>query len=80
MAWCGSGMMPLKPFHSKDSSTLISASYDETIRFWNTATGDCLNILRPDRIYEGMNIQRATGLSNGQKAVLKQLGAVEANR
>jgi WD40 repeat protein len=64
-------------FHPKDGSTLISASYDETIRFWNTATGDCLKILRPDRIYEGMNIQGATGLSEGQKAVLKQLGAVE---
>lgn len=64
-------------FHPKDSSILISASYDETIRFWDTATGDCLKILRPDRLYEGMNIQGATGLSSGQKAVLKQLGAVE---
>jgi WD40 repeat protein len=64
-------------FHPKDSSSLISASYDETIRFWNIATGECLRILRPDRIYEGMNIQRVTGLSAGQKAVLKQLGAVE---
>jgi len=46
---------------------------------WNIETGECLKILHPARLYEGMNIQAATGLSNGQKAVLKQLGAVEAN-
>lgn len=67
-------------FHPKDSSTLISASYDATIRFWNIGTGECLKVLRPDRIYESMNIQGVTGLSDGQKVVLKQLGAVEANR
>ncbi|MBD1867290.1 NACHT domain-containing protein [Cyanobacteria bacterium FACHB-471] len=67
-------------FHPKKSSTLISASYDETIRFWDIEAGECLKILRPERIYEGMNIQGVTGLSDGQKVVLKQLGAVEANR
>ena len=50
------------------------------IRFWNVETGECLKILCPDRVYEGMNIQEVTGLSNGQKAVLKQLGAVEKER
>jgi WD40 repeat protein len=64
-------------FHPTDYSTLISASYDETIRLWNVGTGECLKTLRPDRIYEGMNIHGVTGLSGGQKAVLKQLGAVE---
>jgi WD40 repeat protein len=64
-------------FHPQDSSTLISASYDETIRFWNLETGKCTQVLRPDRIYEGTNIQGLKGLSEGQKAVLKQLGAVE---
>jgi len=34
-------------------------------------------VLKNDRIYEGINIQGVTGLSDGQKAVLKQLGAVE---
>jgi WD40 repeat protein len=66
-------------FHPKDGSTLMSASYDETIRFWSIETGECLKILRPDRLYEGMNIQGVTGLSDGQKAVLQQLGAVQAN-
>jgi WD40 repeat protein len=55
---------------------LASASYDETIRFWDLETGNCIKILRPDRFYEGMNIAGATGLSEGQKVVLKQLGAI----
>ncbi|MBD1913212.1 MULTISPECIES: NB-ARC domain-containing protein [unclassified Leptolyngbya] len=66
-------------FHPNRSSTLISASYDETIRFWDIEAGECLKILRPERLYEGMNIQGVTGLSNGQKAVLEQLGAIEEN-
>jgi hypothetical protein len=40
------------------------------------ATGDCIRVLRPDRLYEGMDITGVTGLSEGQKTVLKQLGAV----
>ena len=58
-------------------SLLASGSFDETIRLWNVETGECLKILRPDRLYEGMNIQGIIGLSDEQKAVLKQLGAVE---
>jgi hypothetical protein len=29
-----------------------------------------------DRLYEGMNIQEATGLTNAQKSTLKGLGAL----
>ncbi len=57
--------------------TLVSASYDETIRYWNIETGDCTKILRPDRLYEGMNITGVTGITEAQKATLKALGAVE---
>jgi hypothetical protein len=35
--------------------------------------------LRPDRLYEGMNITGVTGLTEAQKATLKQLGAIEAD-
>ena len=35
------------------------------------------HILRPDRIYEGMNIAGAIGFTEGQRATLKALGAVE---
>ncbi len=55
---------------------LASGSYDETIRLWNAQTGECLQILRPDRLYEGMNISEVSGLSDAQIGTLKQLGAV----
>jgi WD40 repeat protein len=56
---------------------LASGSQDETIKLWNPATGECLKTLRVDRLYEGMNIQGVTGLTNAQKATLKTLGAIE---
>jgi WD40 repeat protein len=56
---------------------LVSGSQDETIKLWNPITGDCLKTLRVDRLYEGMNIQGATGLTVAQKASLKTLGAIE---
>ncbi|HEY9622248.1 MAG TPA: hypothetical protein V6C78_17960 [Crinalium sp.] len=40
-------------------------------------TGRCINTLTVDRLYEGMNIQGATGLTMAQKTTLKALGAVE---
>jgi hypothetical protein len=39
-------------------------------------TGQCLNILRAARIYEGMNITGAIGLTQAQQVTLKALGAV----
>ena len=54
---------------------LASASYDETLRLWNVHTGECLKILRPERLYEGMNITGVTGLTEAQKATLRALGA-----
>jgi WD40 repeat protein len=56
---------------------LVSAGDDGTIREWNITTGECLQVLRPDRIYEGMNIAGAIGFSEGQRATLKALGAVD---
>jgi WD40 repeat protein len=44
---------------------LVSASYDETIRYWNLELGKCVKTLHPDRLYEGMNIAGVQGLSNG---------------
>lgn len=57
--------------------SLISASYDGTIRYWSLESGECVKTLRPDRLYEGMNIAGIQGLSEGQKVVLKQLGAID---
>lgn len=56
---------------------LVSGSQDETIKLWNPTTGDCLKTLRSDRLYEGMNIRGAQGLTAAQQATLRALGAME---
>ncbi len=65
VAWC------------PDKKTLASSSADETIKLWDVNTGECLKTLRAQRPYEGMNITGVTGLTEAQKATLKELGAVE---
>ncbi len=61
---------------SADSRVLASGSQDQTVRLWDVETGQCLNILRAARIYEGMNITEAIGLTPAQQVTLKALGAV----
>lgn len=56
---------------------LISGSFDETIRFWDSKTGKCLKTLHTPRPYDGMNITGVTGLTDAQKATLRALGAIE---
>ncbi len=46
-----------------------------TIKVWDVATGGCIRTLMGG-LYEGMNIQGATGLTNAQKSTLKALGAL----
>jgi WD40 repeat protein len=55
----------------------VSCSQDETIKLWDITTGECLKTLRSSRLYEGMNITGATGLTGLQRITLKALGAVE---
>ncbi|HEY9642751.1 MAG TPA: NB-ARC domain-containing protein [Coleofasciculaceae cyanobacterium] len=62
---------------SPDGLLLASGSHDETIKLWDVKTGHCIRTLRADRLYEGMNIAGATGLTEAQQATLKALGAVE---
>jgi WD40 repeat protein len=62
---------------SGTGSILVSGSQDETIKLWNPTTGECLKTLRADRLYEGMSIRGAQGLTAAQQATLKALGAVE---
>jgi WD40 repeat protein/DNA-binding SARP family transcriptional activator len=62
---------------SPDGSRLYSASRDESVREWDVATGACLRILRAEGPYAGLDITGATGLSDGQRASLCALGAVE---
>ncbi|CAN5550042.1 hypothetical protein BH10CHL1_BH10CHL1_32870 [soil metagenome] len=62
---------------SPDDSAVLSCSFDGTIKFWNSQTGECVNTLRVEGPYAGMNITGMTGVTEAQKAALKVLGAVE---
>ncbi|MEG5039827.1 MULTISPECIES: WD40 domain-containing protein [unclassified Microcoleus] len=61
---------------SPNGQTVASGCADETARLWDVNTGECLKILKPPRLYEGMNITGVTGLTEAQKATLKALGAI----
>ncbi|WP_155753571.1 hypothetical protein, partial [Scytonema sp. UIC 10036] len=56
-------------FHPNER-ILASASQDQTIRLWDILTGECQEILRSPRPYEGMNITGISGLSATQKNTL----------
>ncbi len=56
---------------------MASGGHDETIKFWDVETGECIKTFRSERPYEGLNISGVAGLSEAQKDTLKALGAVE---
>jgi WD40 repeat protein len=61
---------------SPDHALLATASQDDEIRIWQLGTAGCLQVLRPDRPYEGANILGAEGLTPPETTMLKALGAV----
>lgn len=61
---------------SADGQILVSGSYDRTIKLWDIKTGRCIRTLMVDRLYEGMSIQGAIGLTTARKSTLKALGAL----
>ncbi len=64
-------------FHP-EGQTLATAGGHETINLWDVATQNCLKTLKPERFYEGMQIQGVTGLTEAQKAALLALGATSS--
>jgi WD40 repeat protein len=67
-------------FHPDPSQHLLaSCGHDETIRLWDTDTWACRQVMRPQRIYEDMNITGIQGLTTAQLATLQGLGAIVLN-
>ncbi|MGF1566688.1 MAG: BTAD domain-containing putative transcriptional regulator [Nodosilinea sp.] len=65
---------------SADGHTLASSSNDGTVKLWNWASGTWVRSLQPERPYEGLDITGIQGLTAGQLAVLKELGAVDQSQ
>ena len=62
---------------SPDGRLLASGGLDETIRLWHLEQGAPLALLPSPGPYAGMNISGVTGISDAERTILKQLGAVE---
>ena len=61
---------------SADGGAIATGSQDQTVRIWDAATGDCLRVLIAKRLYEGMNLSGATGLTPATRTTLGMLGAI----
>jgi len=56
---------------------LASCGDDGAIRLWDLESGELLQTLRRDRLYERLNITGIRALAEAQKAALRALGAFE---
>jgi WD40 repeat protein len=63
---------------SPEGKAIATGSQDQTVRIWDTDTGACQRVLIAKRLYEGMNLIGATGLTPATLATLELLGAIVA--
>ncbi|BAC90596.1 NB-ARC domain-containing protein [Gloeobacter violaceus] len=76
-AWQAHNSWVISVAFSPDGRILLTAGIDVMLKLWDRETGECLKSVQVERLYEGMNIAGATGLTPTQVATLKALGAVE---
>jgi WD40 repeat protein/transcriptional regulator with XRE-family HTH domain len=62
---------------SGDGRLVADAALDGSVHLWGANSGTLLRILRPDRLYEHMDITGLTGITEAQRGALLALGAVE---
>lgn len=62
---------------SADSKLIAVGTLDSTIRIWHMEDGDCRKSFSLKRIYQNMDITGVQGLTEGEQATLKALGAID---
>ncbi|MEO0407096.1 MAG: WD40 repeat domain-containing protein [Cyanobacteria bacterium P01_A01_bin.135] len=63
---------------SPDGKAIAAGGHEELIVLWDIDSGKVRQTLRRDRLYEGMQIAGATGLTAAQRQALRAFGAVES--
>jgi WD40 repeat protein len=62
---------------SGDGSLVADAALDGSVHLWDPQSGAQLRMLRPDRLYERMDITGLTGITEARRSALLALGAMD---